>query len=357
MTAIVSKNPMVKQIAEGSATPELIDMTLKKQMPFTEEEYLESLVFLLTDENHKNTALTRLKEISEIAKGTYIEKTEASPRVAYFVLVEALGQKDHATVAKAIRNQALPYEYLLKIAIDGDADMLEALLDNTIKMIAYPEILDEVEKNPETNNFIRGKITEIRDFYLTNLVEDIPEEAVMDDVKELVAMEQEKAKKAPPESKEEEEEDELLELEQVEEKALTMLQEINRMSISQRVKLAFKGSKTQRLILIKDSNKMVSLSVLESPKIGVDEVTLMCKNRSLPGEMIAKISRRRDWTKNYAVMYELIHNPKTPVKDALSFVKKLHMRDLQLVSRDKNVSPVIRQLAMNFFKQKSGIKK
>jgi hypothetical protein len=53
----------------------------------------------------------------------------------------------------------------------------------------------------------------------------------------------------------------------------------------------------------------------------------------------------------------LVHNPKTPVKDALSFVKKLHIRDLQSVSRDKNINPVVRQLAINFYKQKTGISK
>jgi len=142
----------------------------------------------------------------------------------------------------------------------------------------------------------------------------------------------------------------------VQEKALTTLQEINAMTISERIKLALTGSKTQRMILVKDANKMVSAAVLESPKLGVDEISLLARNKSIAGEIIAKIANRRDWVKNYNVMYELIHNPKTPIKDALSFVKKLHMRDLQMIARDKNVNPVVRQLAMNFQKQKSGIK-
>ncbi len=353
--SIISKTPLVKKIVEGSANEELIDMLIRKQLPFTEEEYLESLVFVLSNEKVKVKALDLLKGISENVKASYADKLEADHRVAYFVVLEALNLKSLSVISKAIRNQSLPYEFLLKIGRHGDVPMLEALLDNQIKLIAYPEILDEIEKNPEATNFIKGKIKEIRAYYLENVeAEPIPEEDVMDDVKEIMTKELEQ--KAAAET-EEGEDDDLLGLEGMEEKALTTLQEINAMNISDRIKLALTGSKTQRMILIKDSNKMVSMGVLESPKIGIDEVSLLVKNKSIAGEIIGRIARRRDWTKNYAVMIELVRNPKTPVKDALGFVKKLHIRDLQLLSRDKNVGPVIRQLAVNYFKQKSGIKK
>lgn len=349
MTTIVSRNSLVQQIADGTAKIELIEMTLQKQMPFTEEEYLESLVFLLRDEKHKISAVGLLKGISETVKATYVDKPEANHRVAYYVMVEALNMKNQTIISKVIRNQSLPYEFLLKIAQHGDVAMLEALLDNQIKLIAYPEIMIEIEKNPNASNFIKGRIKEIREFYLENAeVEEIPEEAVLDDVKELMTLE--------PED-EEEEEDEPLLLEQVEEKTLTTLQEINNMTISERLKLALTGTKTQRMILIKDSNRMVANAVVESPKIGVDEVALLARNKSIAGEIIAKIAKKREWTKNYIVIFELVHNPKTPIKDALAFVKKLHLRDLHSVSRDKNINPVVRQLALNFHRQKTGVSK
>jgi hypothetical protein len=358
MTAIVSKNPYVQQVADGTAKIELIEMILQKQMPFTDEEYLESLVFLLKDENHKITAVNLLKDIGENVKATYVDKAEANHRVAYYVMVEALNRKSLTVISKAIRNQSLPYEFLLKIAEHGDATMLEVLLDNQIKLIAYPEIMVKIEGNKHVTNFIKGKIKEIREFYLENVeVEEIPEDAVLEDVKELIILEAEEEVKKEEKKEEEGEEEDFLLLEQAEEKALTTLQEINRMSISDRIKLALTGSKTQRLILIKDSNKMVANAVVESPKIGIDEVALLARNKSVAGEIITKIARKRDWIKNYIVIYELVHNPKTPVKDALSFVKKLHIRDLQSVSRDKNINPVVRQLAINFYKQKTGISK
>ncbi len=355
---IISKNPLIKKIVDGTAKEDLIDMLLQKELPFTEEEYLESLVLVLKflDEALKGKAIRLFREISQNVKAAYIEKTKANHRVAFFIVREALNQKNLAIISTAVRNQALPYEFLLEIAGKGDTSMLEALLDNQIKLIAYPEILDEIEENPEATNYIKGKVKEIREFYLEYPeVEDILEEAVMEDVKEILILEQKKGKETGDEK--EEDEDVPLDLSGVEQKTMTVLQEINALNISERIKLALTGNRTQRMILIKDSNKMVSLAVVESPKISIDEVALLARNRSLAGELIAKISKKRDWTKNYIIIHELVQNPKTPVNDALSFIKKLHLKDLQKISSDKNINPVVRNLAFNYYKQKSGVKK
>ena len=143
---------------------------------------------------------------------------------------------------------------------------------------------------------------------------------------------------------------------EIQQQALTTLQRVNRMNISERVRLAMTGNKTERLVLIKDANKMVQAAVLESPKMAVDEVLIHARNLSLPGEIIGKIAVNREWTKNYSVLLALVENPKTPVSRALSFVKQLHDRDLKLLARDRNVSPVIRTLAMNLEKQKEKVK-
>jgi hypothetical protein len=365
---LVSKNPIVKKIAEGEAKEDVLEMLLAKQLPFTEEELLESLVFTMRREAFQNQSLERLKEIKDSTKISYVEKREANHRVAYYVLLEAINWKKHPVVTKVVHNQAFPEEFLMKIAEKGDENMLELLLDNQIKMIAYPEIMEEMEKNPAVTNFILGRIQELREYYLIDeKAEEIPAEEVLDDVKEVLALEQEQAKEqVSQDDREEGEEDEDLEeddidsledIDDMEVQAMTTLQEINSMNISERVKLAMSGSKTHRMILIKDPNKMVSMAVMESPKLSLDEVAVMSKNKSLPGELVAKIANKREWTKNYPIMLELVRHPKTPVKQALSFVKKLHYRDLRQLTRNKNVSPVVRTLALNYFTQKSGLGK
>lgn len=367
---IVSKNPIVKKIADSDAKEDILEMLVARQLPFTEEEYLESLVFAMKTEAFKSKALEHLKEIKDGTKTSYVEKSGANHRVAFYVLLESLNWNKPAVVAKIIHNQAFPVEFLLKIAEKGSEAMLEMLLDNQIKMIAYPEIMDDIEKNPHCTNFIKGRIKELREYYLIGAkAEEIPAEEVMEDIKEVLTMEQEAANKQQTQDTAEAEEDSNLEdededfdddldsLEDMEEKALTTLQEINQMNVSERIKLALSGTKTHRMILIKDPNKMVSLAVMESPKLSIDEVAVLAKNKSLAGELITKIANKREWTKNYPIMLELVQHPKTPVKQALSFVKKLHYRDLRMLTRNKNVNPVVRTLAVNYFTQKSGVNK
>jgi hypothetical protein len=350
MSEIISNNPIVKSIFEGDLSKDLIDMLLSKQLALTEEEYLESLVFVLNDESNKTKAVAQLKQIDDNIKANYVVKPKANHKVSYYILLEALNKKSHQIISKTIRNMALPVEFLLKIAEEGDANMLEMLLDNQIKLIAYPEILEEIEKNQAITKYIEGKIKELREFYLDQPeLTDIPKEDVMEDAKNMMSQEAGKG--------EGDEDDEGLLDDSLEQKVMTTLQQINQMSITDRIKLALTGSKTHRMILVRDSNKLVTLAVLESPKISADEIVLLVNNKSTPGELISIISRNREWTKNYAVMNGLINNPKTPIKDALGYIKKLHIKDLHLISRDKNINPVVRKLAVNYYKEKTGIKK
>jgi len=355
---LVSRNPIVKKIAAGEAKPEMLDLLITRQMPFTEEEYLESLVFLIANENLKSRALEQLKNIAETTKLSYIEKSEANHRVVYFLLQEAFDQRNNKIIARVIRNQALPVEFLMKIAEKGGASMLEMLLDNQIKLIAYPEIMEIMEKNPGISNFIKGKIQELREFYLEkDTGEEIPAEEVLEDLKEVFVQEQ---REQLPEGKETGKEGEevgeeagaVADLAVVKEKTLTTLEEINKMCVSERLKLALTGSKTQRMILIKDPNKIVSLAVLESPKISADEIIILAKNKSIDSDIIGRISRNREWIKNYSIIAELVQNPKTPVQKALSFVNRLHNMDLKLLSFNRNTSPVIREFAANLFSER-----
>lgn len=340
---MISKNPLVLQIAAGTSSDELLKFLLNKQLAFTEEEYLESLVFVLPDLRFHERALEMLGMVSQPIKEKYIQKKDADARVADFILQEALDAGYFNMLTLIIQNQNFPTEFLLRIAMQAKAAVLEVLLENQIQLIAYPEIMEKMETNPECGPFIRGRIKELREFYFqTQVAEAIPETEVLDELTAVIA--------------EEQKEDEQLDAEMIQQAAMTTLQRINHMSVSERVRLALTGNKTERLVLIKDANKMVQTAVLESPKMADDEVLIHIRNLSLSSEIIGKIANNRDWTKNYTVVLGLVQNPKTPVNRAISFIKQLHIRDLKLLSQDRNISPVIRSLAQNLQKQKERVK-
>lgn len=121
-----------------------------------------------------------------------------------------------------------------------------------------------------------------------------------------------------------------------------ILQKIQTLTVSERVQLAMKGSREVRGILIKDSNKEVMLSVLDNQKITDTEIELIARSRSVPDEALRRISKSREWLKNYAVVYALVTNPKTPPGISLGLIGDIKTKDLIILEKNKNVPDAIR---------------
>lgn len=116
---------------------------------------------------------------------------------------------------------------------------------------------------------------------------------------------------------------------------------VQKMSVLQKIKLARLGGKEARSLLIRDRNKIVSFSVIQSPKITVQEVTVIVQSRSISDEILRIISRNREWTRSYQIKHALATNPKTPLSSAIKFLNYLQDRDLKAVMKSRDVSTAI----------------
>ena len=96
---------------------------------------------------------------------------------------------------------------------------------------------------------------------------------------------------------------------------------------------------------MRDPNKEVCLTVLENPKLTDTEVEIIARSRSIPDEALRKITKKREWMKNYNVMLALLTNPKMPTGIALPLVSELKTKDLSLLEKNKNVSEGLRGTA------------
>ena len=114
-------------------------------------------------------------------------------------------------------------------------------------------------------------------------------------------------------------------------------QRLGSMNVAERMKAAMKGTKEERSILIRDPNKLVSVSVLSSPKITESEVESFAKMANVSEEILRIIGQNRAWTKNYGVFSALAKNPKTPLAVSLIFVQRLNEKDLKLIAMDRNL--------------------
>ncbi len=115
-----------------------------------------------------------------------------------------------------------------------------------------------------------------------------------------------------------------------------------KMSFPQKLKAAIKGSKEMRAILVRDPNKLISVSVLSSPKLTENEVEAFARMANVSDDVLRMIGKNRAWTKNYSVIVGLTKNPKTPVAMSMNFLSRLSARDLGLLAVDRNVAEPVR---------------
>ncbi len=115
------------------------------------------------------------------------------------------------------------------------------------------------------------------------------------------------------------------------------VQQIARMTVAEKIKLALTGGKEAREVLIKDSNKMVSMSVLKNPRITEDEVIKLTASKSTPDELLREVARNKEWLKNYRIKYNMVTNPKTPLHLSMRLMSHLFEKDLQKLAKSKNI--------------------
>lgn len=136
------------------------------------------------------------------------------------------------------------------------------------------------------------------------------------------------------------------------EKRGSVLRKINKLDIKGRIQLAMKGTKEERGILVRDGTKIVALAVLDSPKISDGEVEKFATQKNVLEAVLRAIPMRRRFAKNYAIIRNLVFNPRTPLDVGLGLMKNLLVADLKNLSGNKEVAETVRKLALRMFKQK-----
>lgn len=120
---------------------------------------------------------------------------------------------------------------------------------------------------------------------------------------------------------------------------------LSSLTVLERMKLAMKGTREQRAVLVRDSNKLVSAAVLSSPKVNEAEIETFTKMGNVSEDVLRTIGQNRGWTKNYQIILGLCRHPKTPPAIAMSFVQRLNEKDLKGLTTDRNAKEGLRLLA------------
>jgi hypothetical protein len=231
-------------------------------------------------------------------------------------------------------------------ASEGSGSVLELVLTNQEKLLATPGLIDRLSVNPALRPDQRGRLLDLLDRFVQaaaaapadggapapeSVTPELAARFLDVDVGELFAASEivdgEEFANSPD-----------VVVQSVYKKILTL-------NTAQKAILAMKGGREERQILIRDSNKIVSLSVLKNGRLTESEIESIAGMRNVSDEVLRVVGINREWSKNYVVMANLVRNPRTPPGVSTNFVPRLNNKDLKMISGDRNVPEIIRKAA------------
>ena len=251
-------------------------------------------------------------------------------------------------------------ETVEELARAGSEPVTELIATNEERLLKHPRIIELLYMNKNTrmstadrlidlarrNGVTLGGIPAFQEAVIAIQDELIPEpsdEPSPDDLlfQETQRLAEQAASAADEDTHVEDDEGK----EKVKDQFVPLYSRIAEMTMSQKIRCAMLGSKEERMLLVRDSNKVVASAVVRSPLMQEKEVELISRNRNVANEVLRIIGNTPEWMKSYSVKRNLVENPKTPPGIATRLVTQMHESDLRKLAKSKNVSGPVQEAA------------
>ncbi len=400
---ISSTNPVVKAVIEGSAPRPAQLAAARGVLPLPETDMLEVLVSFANSldaelaEHAKRTLATQDVAVLESSLKT---SDIAPPVLEYFAIQPDAASIIHEAI---ILNPKTPTASIVKFARQTrNGPLLELLSLNQQLLIQTPAIIDAILGNEfRTSEAERRSAETKREFFEKERGAQQIASELRAQGKEAAAEFLEQAEFASDldasgfnlddamflasliEVPDSETDDSWLALEYIEElyeeteedrqaivdkilgefkmedtdlpsERISIINRIKKMGMKDRVKLAMKGDRESRNILIRDPNRIVAQAVIQNTRITEQEVEKIASMRSITEDILRQIANSRQWSRSYSIVHNLARNPRTPIANVLTILSRLQLRDLNALSKNKNVSDAVRRQALRLSQARTG---
>ena len=275
------------------------------------------------NEELKGEALSTLQALPAQILLAALSQVELHPSI--IDLIVKLRYQDSMVMQSALAHRMIGIKSLLFLAENSTGDVLDMLSHND-------EILRKTDalRTAIISNVHADKIMKLRLGWVEPVAEPEPEpepEPVTETQSEADVVE--------------EDEDDSTADEELEEETLSKYQELQGMTVADKIKMALTGDKEWRNLLIRESNKQVNTAVLNNPRITEGEVLTVVKNLSSSEELIRTILLNRDWVKLYEMKKLLVVHPRTPLQTAVKYMIFLSEKDIRVLAKSRNVTQAI----------------
>ena len=401
---IKSSNPAVKAIITGTAPRPAQLAASRGVLPLQQSDLLEVLVALATGDDaelSENARGTLATQNPDDLKGVIADRETAPKILTYFISGDEFPKEVHEAV---LSNPETPTPAIVTFSRNTkNGEMLEFISFNQQLMIQTPAIIEAIIANPYRTAEAERRASEIkREFFekergaqqianelraqgkeaaaefieqseqLSNDLEsggmsfedaiflaefiEVPDSEVDDSWLGLEYLE---------ELYEESEEqraaivDKILgefkmEGDEIGSDRVSAINRILKMGMKDRMKLALKGDREARNILVRDPNRIVAQAVINNARITEQEVEKIAAMRTVPEDVLRLIAINRSWARNYVIIHNLARNPRCPIANSMSILSRMQLRDLAALSKNRNVSDAVRRQALRLAQARTG---
>lgn len=391
-------NPVVQAILNGSAPQQAKLAAASGLLPLAQSDLLEVLVALRLSEDAALAEAAKATLDSQTSDDllTAAKSAETSTAVLDYVAESSGG--DHHVHEAVVLNKNTSDKAIAGLASSTpDASILELIAINQQRLVRFPEIIDAILANParsadaerrarETRKEFfekergaqqiaeelraRGNSAAAEFFENAELIEGFSVEdawliaehiEVSDAELDTSWLPSEVYDELAAETPEEHAanfkrvvEFERLEMGEVPAERVSLIKRVMFMNAKDRVKLAMKGDREARGILIRDSNRVVATAVIKNPRITDQEVEGISAMRTVADEVLRLIALNRAWARSYTIIHNIVRNPRTPVPTVMSTLPRIHTKDLKNLAQNRNVSEAARRHALRLASTRSG---
>lgn len=344
--SIESLPPAVQRsVSPGSPVPVRL-MAAKGLIPCSPRDLLTAVYLLSFDSDAKvaQTAQESAAALPDRIVSAGLRDDELHPEVLGFLARIHSGNDTYLELIALNPNTS--DSTIAEVVEVASEQLVEVISQNQLRLLRDEQVVINLVRNPQTRASTRDRVLDFCVRSGMNLDElpefvDAKRRILGEDpsiVTELAKAELNKAEDVLAEYGEALQE-ETAALEEGE--RLTFSQRVAEMSVAEKIKLATRGNKEARTILLRDSNKLVALAAVQSPKLTESEVLSLSNNRTIHDDVMRYIISNREWMKMYQVKVNLVNNPKCPAGIALRLLPHMRPNDLKGISRNKNISSIV----------------
>jgi hypothetical protein len=362
---IASLSAPAQKLLQPSAPPKLQEMAARGIAPGIKPADMLAILIVLSASDRpalKETAEKTLSALPEplLAAALGVDLAPAAVDVLARTCVDRMD-----VLEKLVAMPQIAMETLEAVARSGGEQATELLAVNEERLLAHPRLIELLYLNKNTRMSTADRIVELATRHhleLTGiaawkeasaaiqneLVVEPGGEPTPDDIlfQETQALAESLAHDAPSV---EEPEDTHAEVEEgkevVKDRFVPLYKRIADMSVTQKIRRAMLGTREERMLLVRDTNRLVSSATVRSPLMKEDEAALLSRNKNINEEVLRIIASTPEWLRSYLVKKNLVENPKTPILIASRLVQQLRESDLRQIAKSKNVTGAVQEAA------------